>query len=98
MLTSIITESGPRRKGSADYRSKLQALTNRMHEIANGETEAKYEREKKEKERKTKLAEKKKGGSDNVTRTKCEVVGFFVCALGARMRTTAPRSFTDHWG
>ena len=52
-----------------------------MHEIANGETEAKYEREKKEKERKTKLAEKKKGGSDNVTRTKCEVVGFFVCAF-----------------
>ena len=80
LLTSIISESGPRRKGSADYRSTLQALTNRMHEIANGEKEAKCEREKTEKERKTYSAEKKKGGN-NVTRTKCEVVGFFVCAF-----------------
>ena len=51
-----------------------------MHEIANEKKEAKCEREKKEKERKTDSAEKEKGGS-NVTRTKCEDVGFFVCAF-----------------
>lgn len=62
MLTSIISETRPGRKGSADYRSKLQALTNRMHKIANGEKEAKCVREKKEVERKTESAEEKKRG------------------------------------
>lgn len=50
-------------QGIGRLQIKLQALTNRMHEIANGEKEAKCVREKKEAERKTESAEKKiKGG------------------------------------
>ena len=74
---------GIRSKAQGIGRLQIQAASPNKPDARNSErgNRSKMREREKGKRKKDKIGGEKKGGSDNVTRTKCEVVGFFVCAF-----------------